>query len=69
MTHQVHWIYAEYHVKFVYSWYVRWSLEAQESFDALKQALIGPEIMAYPLDDGKYILDTEACEVYQLVLF
>ena len=41
----------------------RWSLEAQESFAALKQALIGPYIMAYPLENGQYILDTDACEV------
>ena len=39
-----------------------WSTECQESFDALKQKLIGSDIMAYPRDHGLYVLDTDASD-------
>ena len=32
-------------------------------FEDIKQTLTGPEIMGYPQDDGKFILDTDACDV------
>ena len=38
-----------------------WTLECQEAFDKLKQALTGSNIMAYPRDNGLFILDTDAC--------
>ena len=37
-----------------------WTAECQKSFDQLKEALTGPDIMAYPTDDGEFILDTHA---------
>ena len=37
-----------------------WTAECQMSFDQLKEALTGPDIMAYPTDDGEFILDTNA---------
>jgi hypothetical protein len=40
-----------------------WTSECQEAFDKLKDILTGPDIMAYPLDEGLYILDTDACDV------
>ena len=30
------------------------------AFDDIKQALISPDIMAFPTDDGQFILDTDA---------
>ena len=39
----------------------RWTEDCQKAFDALKEALLGPEIMAYPMEQGRYILDTDAC--------
>ena len=41
-------------VKFV------WSTECEEAFQTLKQRLISAPIMSYPLEDGQYILDTDA---------
>jgi hypothetical protein len=38
----------------------RWTEDCQSSFDQLKQAFIGPEIMAYPAEEGEFILDTDA---------
>ena len=38
----------------------KWTAECQKSFDQLKEALTGPDIMAYPTDDGEFILDTDA---------
>ena len=38
----------------------KWTTECQESFDQLKEALTGPDIMAYATDDGEFILDTDA---------
>ena len=37
-----------------------WTAECQKSSDQLKEALTGPDIMVYPADDGKFILDTDA---------
>ena len=37
-----------------------WSEECQAAFDALKAKLTGEEVMAYPADDGLFILDTDA---------
>ena len=36
-----------------------WTAECQKSFDQLKEALTGPDILAYPTDDGEFILDTD----------
>lgn len=40
-----------------------WTPRCQEAFDQLKNELTGPEVMAYPSDDGEYILDCDACDV------
>ena len=40
----------------------KWSSEAQASFDALKEALISPPILAMPSDVGEMILDTDASD-------
>jgi hypothetical protein len=40
-----------------------WSEACQNAFTALKEALLGPEIMAYPSEIGDYILNTDACDV------
>ena len=38
-----------------------WSPECEEAFNKIKAALTGPEVMAYPLEDGgEFILDTDA---------
>ena len=37
-----------------------WTAECQESFDQLKEELIGPDIMAYATNHGEFILDTDA---------
>ena len=39
---------------------IRWTQECQAAFDEIKQALIGPDIMAFPTDDDLYILDCDA---------
>ena len=39
---------------------LKWTQECQDSFETLKSKLIGPDIMAFPLDQGDYILDTDA---------
>ena len=39
-----------------------WSDECQEAFEALKTKLIGQEVMAYPDNDGLFILDTDASD-------
>ena len=36
--------------------------QCQKTFDDIKQALISPNIMAFPTDDGKLILDTDASD-------
>ena len=38
----------------------KWTEQCQEAFEKLKEALISPEIMAYPLDEGEYFLDCDA---------
>ena len=40
-----------------------WTSECQREFEDIKESLTGPEIMRYPQDDGKFILDTDACDV------
>lgn len=41
-----------------------WSQDCQTAFTVLKEALIEPDIMGYPnLSQGKFILDTNACDV------
>ena len=42
------------HVPFV------WTVECDRAVDILKEALTSPEIMALPLNEGGYILDTDA---------
>ena len=41
----------------------QWTSQCDEAFEKLKSKLISPEIMAYPIDDCGYILDTDACDV------
>jgi len=40
-----------------------WSVECQQSFDLLKEALTAEPVMAFPRPVGKFILDTDACNV------
>ena len=40
----------------------RWSEECQNAFDLLKQALCSAPILAYPKNEGTYILDTDASD-------
>ena len=37
-----------------------WSEECQNALDLLMEELTGLDIMAYPMDVGKFILDTDA---------
>jgi len=39
-----------------------WTYEAQRSFEALKEALISPPILAMPDDKGDFVLDTDASD-------
>ena len=39
-----------------------WDKNCQDAFEKLKKTLTGPEIMSYPLPDGEFILDTDACD-------
>ena len=39
-----------------------WTEACQNSFDELKERLVSSEIMAYPNDQGLYILDTDASD-------
>ena len=41
----------------------QWTDTCQNAFTTLKTALLGPEIMAYPTDDGEYQLACDACDV------
>ena len=41
----------------------KWSPECQQAFEELKAILMGPEIMAYPIRDGMFYLDCDACDV------
>ena len=43
----------------------KWTAACDEAFHALKQALIGTDIMAYPKETGLFILDTDASD-YQV---
>ena len=38
-----------------------WDEKCKQSIEQLKRVLTSPKIMAYPTDDGAYILDTDAC--------
>ena len=40
----------------------KWTEESESAFKALKQVLSGPKIMAYPLQEGPFILDTDASD-------
>ncbi len=40
-----------------------WTDECWQSFQRLKDILTGPEVMAYPTDDGQYLLDTDASAI------
>lgn len=39
-----------------------WTEECQQSFNNLKRALTGADVMAYPRDQGRFILDTDASD-------
>ena len=39
-----------------------WNEDCQAAFRALKEALIGPDVMAFPQDDCEFVLDTDACD-------
>lgn len=39
-----------------------WTKDCQEAIDKLKKILISPEIIAYPLDEGEYMLDCDASD-------
>ena len=40
----------------------RWTPECQAAFDEIKQDLIGPDIMAFPIDDDLYSLDCDVAD-------
>ena len=40
----------------------KWSLECQATFDEIKQALTGLDIMAFPTDDDLYMLDCDVAD-------
>ena len=40
-----------------------WSEDCQRAFEELKNRLVTSPIMAYPLDSGQYLLDTDASDV------
>ena len=40
----------------------KWTQECQEAFEDLKKALLGPDTMSFPTDDGLFILDTDASD-------
>ena len=39
-----------------------WTPECQADFEDIKQVLMSPDIMAFPLDDAPFILDTDALD-------
>ena len=40
-----------------------WTTECEDSFKLLKEKLVSSPILAMPVDDGQYFLDTDACDV------
>lgn len=40
-----------------------WSDECEKVFTKLKESFSSPDILAYPLDEGDYILDTDASDM------
>ena len=40
----------------------KWTEECQLAFEDIKQVLISPDIMAFPTDDGQFILDSDASD-------
>ena len=38
----------------------KWTQKCQDAFEDMNAVLTGEEVMAYPKDDGLYILDTDA---------
>ena len=40
----------------------KWTEACQEALDDIKQALISPDIMAFPADDGFFILNTDVSD-------
>ena len=40
----------------------KWTKECQKDFENIKWALINPDIMAFPTDDGKFILNTNVSD-------
>ena len=43
-----------------------WSDECQIAFDTLRQRLINAPILAYPKNEGLFIIDTDASKTYQV---
>ena len=41
----------------------QWSKDCQEAFLEIKEVLTGADLMAYPMAEGEFILDTDACDV------
>ena len=39
-----------------------WTPECQAAFQRLKDILMGPEVMAYPVDDGEFIVDCDVSD-------
>ena len=35
-----------------------WTLECQAAYENIKQALMSPDIMSFPIDNAPFILDT-----------
>ena len=40
----------------------KWTEECQLAFEDIKQVLISPDVMAFPTDDGQFILDSDASD-------
>ena len=40
----------------------QWTEDCQRAFNDIKQALIGLDVMAFPTNDRKFILDTDASD-------
>ena len=39
-----------------------WNCDCQRAFGDLKRAITASEVMAYPLNDGEFVLDMDACD-------